>query len=461
MSFVSIEFIVLFLSCFLLFHLVGTKGRKCVLLLGSCVFIGYHHWAFLLTALLVAVFSYGAGHAIERSRAAGRSRVVYALSVVLLVAIWIGFRYADKLVGNGSILFPLGISFYTFQAIAYLTDIYWEEEAEGSLLDFVLYMLFFMKFLSGPIERSESLLPQLRELKPATYEMMTYGLKLALIGLLKKLIIADQLSPYVSGIFDSSHTASGIQLLMACLLYPIELYADFSGYTDMALGGAMLFGIRLSPNFSRPFAAQSTSDFWRRWHMSLSFWVRDYVYMPLTSALRGWGRWGVYVSLILTFIALGVWHGAGWTFVVYGLIQGIVIVYEVQTASIRQALQTRIGRLLTGWGIVRTYLVFAFSLIFFRASSLADAWYFITHLSFHYQASWKEMNIGMSDHICIVVGVGWLLVCIYEYFMARVDLLEKLARQHAVLRWSIYYLIVFAILAYGKLGTEDFIYLQF
>lgn len=154
------------------------------------------------------------------------------------------------------------------------------------------------------------------------------------------------------------HTASGVQLLMACLLYPIELYADFSGYTDMAIGIGMLFGLKLSSNFAHPFAAQTTAEFWRRWHISLSSWVRDYLFLPLSSFTRRWGQWGVAASLMVTFIALGVWHGAGWTFAVYGFIQGLVIVWELRTERIRNKVRKHIGgRLFAMLSVIRTYLI--------------------------------------------------------------------------------------------------------
>lgn len=463
MSFISFEFVVLFLLSFLLYHLIGEKGKKPVLLVASCVFIGYFHLAFLVTALFISLFTFAAGRMIETVRPKGRSRRMFWASVITLAVCWVGFRHAGQLTGNTNILFPLGISFYTFQALAYLTEVYWEEEkAERNVLDFLLYMLLFMKFLSGPIERPADLLPQIRRLQSPDYRMMTYGLKLIVVGLVKKLVLADHIAPYIDDVFCSMHTASGVQLLMACLLYPLEMYADFSGYTDMAIGGAMLFGLRLSPNFNRPFTAQTTTDFWRRWHISLSSWVRDYLYLPLTSVSRHWGQWGIAGSLVVTFIVLGVWHGVGWTFVVYGLIQGAVIVWEMKTQNVRNAVRKRIGKpLFAMLSIFRTYLIFAVSLVFFRADSFGDAVYFLRHISFQVHSSWKEMNIGMSDHICIVAGAALLLIWIYEYFMSRTDLLQKLEKQPVAIRWSVYYLIIFAIFAYGKFGEENFIYLQF
>lgn len=464
MSFISLEFVLLLLLCFTLYHLVSTQKQKFVLLAASGVFIGYFNPLFLVTALAVSLFTYRAAILVEQASEKKRgSRLIYWGSISCLVLCWIGFRYANRLTGDTGLVFPLGMSFYTFQAIGYLTEVYWEEEkAERNLVNLLLYMLLFMKFLSGPIERSTDLLPQIRKLSPASYSIMTYGLKLIVVGLVKKLLLADHIAPYIDDVFHSMHTVSGIERLMACLLYPIELYADFSGYTDMAIGTGMLFGLKLSPNFAHPFAAQTTAEFWRRWHISLSSWVRDYLFLPLSSFTRRWGQWGMAASLMVTFIALGIWHGAGWTFAVYGLIQGLVIVWKLRTERIRNKVKGYIGKpLFATLSVVRTYLIFAVSLVFFKAQSISDAFYFLRNISFQSHVSWKEINIGMSDHICIVTGATLLLILLYDFFMSRGDLHLRFEKQPALFRWTVYYLIVFAVFAYGKFGTEDFIYLQF
>ena len=328
MSFISLEFVLLFLLCFTLYHFISDKRRKFVLLAASGVFIGYFNPAFLVTALVVSLFTYGAAILIEQAREKGRGfRLIYWGGIFCLVLCWIGFRYANRLTGDSGFIFPLGMSFYTFQAIGYLTEVYWEEEkAERRPIDFLLYMLLFMKFLSGPIERSADLLPQVRKLSPASYSMMTYGLKLIVVGLVKKLVLADHIAPYIDGVFSSMHTASGVQLLMACLLYPIELYADFSGYTDMAIGIGMLFGLKLSSNFAHPFAAQTTAEFWRRWHITLGRWFRDYVYIPLGGNRVSKSRH--IFNLMVVWFLTGLWHGAAWNFVAWGLYYGIILIIE-------------------------------------------------------------------------------------------------------------------------------------
>lgn len=462
MSFISLNFVTLFVCTFLLYYTLPPKYRKAILLLSSCIFIGYYHIAFLIIALLISLATFFLGKWVGQSKHEKDTKRIYISGLCFLITGWLAFRYANLLPGVHW-LFPLGISFYTFQALSYLTEIYWkEEEPEENLADFMIYMLFFMKFLSGPIERARDMLPQLKSGKPVAYPSIVYGMKLIVVGLIKKLILADYISPYIDGIFNSIHTASGIQLLMACLLYPVELYGDFSGYTDIALGGACMLGFKLSPNFNRPFIAQTTAEFWRRWHMSLSFWVRDYLYLPLSSGMRRWGQWGVFLSLSLTFAGLGAWHGAGWNYIIYGLIQGLIIFYEMKTAMIRNKIKNWIGNpLFTTLSILRTYLLFAFSLIFFRLESVSDALYYIRNISFSTHASWKEVSIGIPDHNCIVAGSALVLILVYEYFMSKRDLLEALEKQPMLVRWGIYYLLAIMLFTLGQFNSDSFIYLQF
>lgn len=462
MSFISLNFVTLFVCTFLLYYTLPPKYRKAILLLSSCIFIGYYHIAFLIIALLISLATFFLGKWVGQSKHEKDTKRIYISGLCFLITGWLTFRYANLLPGVHW-LFPLGISFYTFQALSYLTEIYWkEEEPEENLADFMIYMLFFMKFLSGPIERARDMLPQLKSGKPVAYPSIVYGMKLIVVGLIKKLILADYISPYIDGIFNSIHTASGIQLLMACLLYPVELYGDFSGYTDIALGGACMLGFKLSPNFNRPFIAQTTAEFWRRWHMSLSFWVKDYLYLPLSLSMRRWGQWGVFLSLSLTFAGLGAWHGAGWNYIIYGLIQGLIIFYEMKTAMIRNKIKNWIGNpLFTTLSILRTYLLFAFSLIFFRLESVSDALYYIRNISFSTHASWKEVSIGIPDHNCIVAGSALVLILVYEYFMSKRDLLEALEKQPMLVRWGIYYLLAIMFFTLGQFNSDSFIYLQF
>ena len=478
MAFLSIDFAVLFISTFVLYSLSPAKARNYYLLGASCLFIAWNNPFFLIMSLIATLFTFAAAQVIEKNKDNEKPvQISYFSSIAILVGLWILFHNPDWLgaqIPSGSaeethtsfiqrFLFPLGMSFYTFQAIGYLTDVYWqEEEAEKNFLDFSLYMLFFLKFLSGPIERYGSLIEQIRQPKPFSYDNAVYGLKLIFLGMMKKLLIANYLSPYTADIFSNVSDASGLQLLMTCLIYPIELYTDFSGYTDMALGGARMFGIQLSPNFNFPFSSKTTADLWRRWHMSLSFWVRDYLFMPMTAALRSWKKAGIYISLLATFSLLGLWHGIGFTFLIYGLIQGTIICLEMRFQGVRTQFEKIVGtRVASVVYIIRTYLLFAVSLIFFRAETLGDALQYISHLSFEPHQCWKEMNIGMSDHFCIVAGSALLLMLIYESFSTQRDLIERSSRLPGWVRWCIYFSLVFALFSLGMFENDSFIYLQF
>ncbi|MFA8436210.1 MAG: MBOAT family protein [Marinifilaceae bacterium] len=479
MVFNSFAFALLFVVTLVLNYSIPARYRVGLLLCSSSIFIGFYHLGFLAVALGIATLSFLLGRWIDSKKEEKTRMYVFRISVfshLILLGFfkYIGFLdqnigYLIQLVGGNysslltDIFLPLGISFYTFQSISYLVEIYWEEiEPEKSYTDFLLYMLFFMKFLSGPIERPQDFIPQLKQKLEFDYEKVSFGVKLMCIGFFKKLVIADRLAPVLNDVFGSVQDYSGAQLLMATLLYPLQLYADFSGYTDIAIGGASMLGFQLSPNFNRPFLAKSITDFWRRWHMSLSFWVRDYIYEPLAAEKRYWGIWGILFSLFVTFILLGLWHGGNWNFVIYGAIQGLVICYEMKFGSLRKRFgQWFPNSVRSFYGVVRTYLIFSFSLLFFRLAEFSDVAYMIQNFGAGIQTNLHELNLGLFDHDLIVLAVAVVLMFSYESANARVDLLRWLDQKPAKLRWACYYAMVIIIFAFGEFGTKDFIYFQF
>ena len=481
MPFISAEFVILFLVTFLAYYLVNKPLlKKTILLLGSCLFIGYYHISFLIISLAIILTTYLLGFKIAKAREKKHIGWLYFSSISLVTFIWIAFRYPDLIEGcanylfsflhihfhipEHSILVPLGISFYTFQAISYLTEIYWEEiEPEDSFVDYSIYMLFFMKFLSGPIERPNGFLVQIKEDKPFDYDLVVYGVKLFFLGLMKKVLIADNLAPAINDIYSSVGDYNGVQLLLVMLIYPIQLYADFSGYTDMALGGGMMFGFRLTNNFDRPFISKTTSELWRRWHISLSSWVRDYIYMPLTSSFRSWGRVGISLSLFISFIVIGIWHGSSWNFAIYGLIQGLIVVYEMNTADFHKKLTKNVvvAKMYNVYAVLITFLLFAFSLIFFRANSLTDATYFISHLSLGNIHSIKDLRIGLSDKIYLITGISFVLLLTFEYFNSKKDLLSGTKSLPTAIRWIIYFVLLFVVISFGHFSDDSFVYAVF
>ncbi len=456
MEFLSIPFTIFIAISFILYYVKNDRRwQHALLLIGSTVFIGYYHPMYLAYAFGITLFTFYSGRLIHSKRKTKMMPWIFTGSLMMLVGVWLTARYWSP-------IFPLGISFYTFQALSYLIEIYWDEEPEDSLLDFTLYMILFMKFLSGPIERGYDMLPQIKKAYTFDYDKVVYGVKLIAWGAFMKLVIADRIAPSIDRVFNDVKIASGMQLLQATMLYPIQLYADFSGYTNMALGLGMMFGFKLSPNFDRPFASLSTSELWRRWHKSLSFWVRDYVFLPLSAETRSWKRWGIYFSLLVTFVTIGVWHGAGWTFAIYGLFQGIIIIYETATSKFHESFRSYLGNnIYKPMMMIRTYILFALSLLFFRLANIGDVFYIYRHLFGGFQNNIKEMRLGMTDQQWIVFGIAVVLMLLIEYLHSRHDLIEWSAQKRAWLRWPMFLAMIMTIFLFGAFGVENFIYIQF
>jgi D-alanyl-lipoteichoic acid acyltransferase DltB (MBOAT superfamily) len=285
------------------------------------------------------------------------------------------FGMADGARPLGTLL-AIGVSYYVFQAISYLVDIYLElAEPEEHFGHFALYLAFFPKLLQGPIERAGDLLPQLK----GKLELDFFsGLPLFLWGLFKKVVIADRIAIYVNAVYNNAEHHSGLSLLLATYVYAVQIYCDFSGYTDMALGTAKMLGINLTQNFNRPYFATSIADFWRRWHISFSRWILDYIFKPLQMQWREGRNWGTAAALLVTFLVSGIWHGASWGFVVWGLLHGLYLACSVFYRPYQKMLHKALGiektGLLKAWQMFVTFNLASFAWIFFRADSLGGAW---------------------------------------------------------------------------------------
>ena len=456
MEFLSIPFSFTIILSFILYYIKENKNwQRFVLLATSFVFIGFYHWQYLVYAIGITLFTYYTAHWLYRNVNTKKANYILTFGISSLVGIWLLARYYSQ-------MFPLGISFYTFQAISYLIETSWEEEPEDDVWDFSVYMLLFMKFLSGPIERGYDFLPQVKQARKFDYENIVRGMLTVSWGAFLKLMIADKISPSVDNIMNDVHAATNLQLFVGTLLYPIQLYADFAGYTLMALGFGRIFGFKLSPNFDRPFSSLTTGELWRRWHQSLSFWVRDYVFMTLSASLRQLKEWGVYISLLVTFVVIGVWHGAGWAFAIYGLIQGLLIMWERFTEKYRIAVQKKVpNTLFKTVMIVRTYFFFALSLLFFRIVDINKVMYVYTHAFNLTGENIKELKLGLDDKELSVFGIAVVIMFLLDYFNAKKDLITLLRTISPVWRWIIYFTIIITIFRLGSFGVENFIYAQF
>ncbi len=380
------------------------------------------------------------------------------------------------------IMLPVGISFYTFQTVSYTIDIYQGKiEPERHLGIFALYVAFWPRIVAGPIERAGRLIPQFRKVISFDYTTVTNGLRLVMWGMIKKVVIADQLAVYVNQVFDNCQDYTGLPLITASVFFTIQIYCDFSGYSDMAIGTARIMGYELTENFRHPYFASSLREFWQRWHISLSTWFRDYVYIPL-----GGNRvikWRFYYNLFITFLVSGLWHGANWTFVIWGGLHGIYLIIENIIEELFSKLKLSISNKLlsnssgsknikepikkSNSSKAKNYIRVAITLflvnyawIFFRANSVSDA-FSITGKMFMFGGS-NPTNHVVQPSVFILNIALILLLIIIEFKEQSIKIEHYISTLPTALRWSIYTFGVWAIIISTVFGVkQEFIYFQF
>jgi D-alanyl-lipoteichoic acid acyltransferase DltB (MBOAT superfamily) len=326
---------------------------------------------------------------------------------------------------------------------------------------FALYLSFFPKLLQGPIERAGDLIPRLKNKYEFNYDNIRFGMLLFTWGLFKKVVIADRIAPYVDTVYNNVHAFKGLPLLLATYAYAIQIFMDFSGYTDMALGSALLFNINLTQNFNSPYLAISVADFWRRWHITFSHWILDYIFRPLQMQWRNWKNWGTATALIVTFLASGIWHGASWGFVIWGGLHGLYMACSVFYRPYQKKLDKTLGikktRLLKAWQIFVTFNLVSFAWIFFRAANLKDAMYIILNLF--------RGNKGLLSGYLLSQGkveLALLLIMISVTILNDFDKYTAyLAKSNKVFRHMVYYIFVVSIILFGKFEQTGFIYFGF
>ena len=378
----------------------------------------------------------------------------------------------------------MGISYYTFKKLSYLIDVYREnQEAEKNVLTFALYVSFFPAIMSGPIDRAKQLIPQFCRKHGLDYRQVTDGLKLMAWGFFKKLVIADRLAAFVNKVYDSPTQYEGLSLIAATVYFSFQVYCDFSGYTDIARGAGKILGFELMENFDRPYFSRSVVEFWKRWHISLSTWLMDYLFLPIAYAVSRKLKqpyfmkiraesWAYVVGIVGTMVLCGLWHGASWTFVIWGSVHGLYLAVSFATKKTRRKLTKKLK--IKKHSFIRqavqvsvTFGIITFAWIFFRANSLADAGYIVGHLfsgwskvlsvsgflgAFHFGLLKKELAVALVS-IGLMLLVHWLR---NEYTFE-----QFLAKQQAVVRWSFYVVLVVWVLVFAETGTEAFIYFQF
>jgi alginate O-acetyltransferase complex protein AlgI len=492
MLFNSFHFLVFFPVVTSLFFVVPHRVRWALLLAASCYFYMVFKPVYILILAFTIAVDYIAGIAIENAQQPRRKLYLVA-SLVANLGVLMIFKYYNFVNRSFAELFhtvglpysvpflkmllPIGLSFHVFQSLSYTIEVYrGHTPAERHLGIFALYVMFYPQLVAGPIERPQNLLHQFHDRHYFDYARVVAGLQLMLWGFFKKVMIADRLAPFVNAVYDDPHSYHGISFVVATVFFAFQIYCDFSGYSDIAIGSAQVMGFTLMKNFNRPYFSKSVAEFWKRWHISLSTWFRDYLYISLGGSRVSRPRW--YFNLFFTFLLSGLWHGANWTYVIWGALNGTYLMAEIIWSEHVSphipplpagALWHWIGR---GLRVCWTFTLICFSWIFFRANSLQDVDYIIGHMfdglgtlpADLRQLAFVKMNILMrQDKYDLVIALLCLSVLLIVHLMQRTRSVRGWLNQQPVfLRWGVYYASICAVLFFGAFNSsQQFIYFQF
>ena len=488
MLFNSFEFLLFFPIVTIIYFLLPHKYRWLHLLLASCVFYMYFVPIYILILIFTIIIDYVAGILIENEEGK-RRRFFLVMSIVANVGVLAIFKYYNFFVYNTSLLFrqfhwglnlpllkillPIGLSFHTFQAMSYTIEVYrGNQKAERHFGIYALYVMFYPQLVAGPIERPQNLLHQFHRKCDFNYDNLAAGLRQIMWGLFKKSIIADRLALILDPVINHPTEYSGTSLCMAMFFFAYQIYCDFSGYSDIALGAAKVMGFDLMVNFDHPFRSRSVSEFWRRWHRSLSTWLGDYVFKPTAIFYRGYGMWGVIIASMGTFLISGLWHGAAWKFIIWGALHGIALSYEVLTQDFRDRFFQKIPTFIRGYiGKLFTFSFLCFTWIYFRANSINDANLIIKKI----MKMLPEINRSIHDKKLIArylflhvspasIIIGLICICVLEliqYFERNAQIFEIIAKKPKVVRWVIYMIFFVVFVTAGEFNNRQFIYFQF
>lgn len=485
MSFVSAEFLLFFAIVVPLYFATPFRWRWIHLLAASYLFYAYWNASYVILIVFSTLTDYLIARrlgSVDLSQQVQR-RLLLVVSILLNLGVLFTFKYfnffSDSIAAGMAalglwqdpvlldVLLPVGISFYTFQSMAYTIDVYRGLiKPEKHFGIFAIYIAFFPQLVAGPIERAGNMLPQFYQRHHFDYDRTVSGLRLILWGIFKKIVLADRLAIYVNAVYNDVYSYSGLPLMVATFFFAFQIYCDFSAYSDIAIGTARIMGFSLTENFRQPYLALSTRDFWRRWHISLSTWFRDYLYIPLGGNRVRFSR--NLLNLMIVFVVSGLWHGANWTFVIWGGLHGLYILVETLLSQRFSGVAVRfpLRRLFQG---VLTFGLVCLAWVFFRANSLADAGYILTAM-FDLSAGlgaivqpYYEIALPASLELMLSLGlIGFLMLA--DWLISRQPMPEPLSRVPLVGRWALYYglaaAIVISLLLYG-VATSDFIYFQF
>jgi len=468
MLFNSIDFAIFLPVLFVLYWLVAKniKLRNFLIVLASYFFYGWWDWRFLSLIIFSTVVDYTVGIQLKNEQRIPRRKLLLWVSILVNLGFLGFFKYynffldafinafsvfgANIRPSSLNIILPVGISFYTFQTLSYTIDVYKKKlKPTSDFIAFSAFVSFFPQLVAGPIERATNLLPQFFQKKKISYANISLGVKLMIWGFFLKVVVADRAAIYVDAVYTNVQNHEGLSLIVATLMFAFQIYGDFAGYSLIAIGTAKLFGFDLMTNFRRPYFSSSVSEFWTRWHISLSTWFRDYVYIPLGGNRVGKFRW--LFNLFITFLISGLWHGANWTFVAWGALNGLYLIIEVLFFKNRTK-----GFL----NIILTFVLINFAWIFFRASSIQDAFYIIKTIFTTPGTLYIGAGADITAPIYALLAISLLFLkeVKREYF----NTLFSISRHKNELFRMLYYAgLIFCILYLGVFGEGQFIYFQF
>lgn len=478
MIFNSFQFLWLFPIIFAIYYMVNYffSNRKCNprasnILLLVISYLLYLQWnpAYTLILLGVTLCTYFSAIIIENKKAYGKKKYIIYSGIVISLLPLIIFKYYNFIIDSFRTIFshlgielgisglnwavPIGLSFFTFQAIGYLWDVYYKKiEAERDLPNYMLFVAFFPQILSGPISKASSLLPQIKSNRLFDYEKAVQGLKMLLWGFFLKTVLADRLGIYVDTVYSNYQYYSGFTLFMTSIFYSFQIYGDFAGYSLMAIGVGRLLGFDLINNFNRPYFSASITEFWRRWHISLSTWLKDYIYIPLGGSRCSKTR--SYYNIIITFLVSGIWHGANWTFIIWGIIHGLIQVIE----KILGMQKCESKGLIKLSRIILTFLIVNFAWIFFRMPTIDSGFDVCIKIITDFGGNFfRSTNTDMA---LIFTGIAMVFFkeLFEEYYPDRIKLFNN---KRIVIRWITYILIIAYMLLFGVFDSTQFIYVSF
>jgi alginate O-acetyltransferase complex protein AlgI len=476
MLFNSFHFLFFFITVTLLYFAIPYKTRWVLLLISSCYFYMAFVPIYILILGFTIVIDYFAGIYIENAEGK-RKKLFLVVSLVANIGVLAVFKYHNFLNNNLSflmngfgltnpipylsILLPIGLSFHTFQAMSYTIEVYrGHQKAERHFGIYSLYVMFYPQLVAGPIERPQNLLHQFREKYDFDYTRVVEGLKLMLWGIFKKLVIADRLAIYVNTVYNNPDQHNGTTHLLATIFFAFQIYCDFSAYSDIAIGAAKVMGFKLMTNFNRPYLARSISEFWKRWHISLSTWFKDYLYISLGGNRVSIPRW--YFNLFLVFLISGLWHGANWTYVIWGSLNGFYLIFAIMSQRIRSKVNKLIGIekvpiLNHFFQITITFALSCFAWIFFRANNVTDAFIIIKKIIVNRGSIFIE-NPSIMIYSFLGIAILLFVELKTEFFKGGYSFFNN---PNWLVRNLSYALLIIVLLLIGVFDGGQFIYFQF